>query len=34
MNTEIFKKACYNMKENLIRKAADLAKMHSDIKMN
>ena len=35
MNTEIFKKVCYNTKKKiLIRKAADLAKMHSDIKMN
>ena len=34
MNTEIFKKVCYNMKKILITKAADLSKMHSDIKMN
>ena len=34
MNTEIFKKVCHIMKRILIRKAVDLAKMHSDIKMN
>jgi hypothetical protein len=34
MNTEIFKKICSKMKKILIRKAADLAKMYSDIKVN